>query len=553
MTLDLLVGGMLNGIQTLAVICNQWGDTGKGKFTDYFAQWADVIARGTGGNNAGHTVVVGDKKRIFHLIPSGIAYDSEGKINVLGNDMVLDMKVLNDELDDLDKGGMSYDNLMISEDAHVILPYHIDRDELKNKSMDGGGIGSTGRGIGPTYTDMVERRGIMVRDLFDKDRLAGKIRKRLMHYNTMRAGEWWQDVLHDMKGGNYEFNSKLGVQDKLDYLTRRLEKLGISNNHTDAYFGDMNEDNLKGYYESIAMKRINVEEETAKIIEKLEPLAKRVRPFVKDTIAEMHKFHAEGKKILLEGAQGLLLSYKFGTYPYVTSSDPSRHGTVAGVGLAGIDKVLGIVKFPMMTRVGGGPFPTEFGGSLSEEYCNEDAGEAHKVQYELTRWDIPFDVNEDNTVKYDHAHPKIIKLMNSNDPFEVGVGYRLAADEYGATTQRPRRTGRTDLAALKYAVGVNGMDVILTKVDVARGAHFIELGTGYEERDTFCRHPDVLYDVHPTYKRFDGFEEDISGVRLLKDLPDGLREAIAFTQQFAGCNVQAISVGPERNQTILKP
>ena len=287
---------LLKNVQTIAVICNQWGDTGKGKFSDYFAsQWADVTARGTGGNNAGHTVVVNGKEKIFHLIPAGVTNDSLGKTTILGNGMVIDLAVLSSELDDLDKEGVSYNNLLISRDANVIMPYHINRDKAKHQSQKKGGIGSTGRGIGPCYTDKVARRGIMINDLFNRDRLVKKI-------NKVR-----------------EF-----------YLEQKID--------------------------------------TENIIEQLKPYAERIEPFVRDTVAEMHNFMRGGKKILLEGAQGLLLSIEHGTYPYVTSSDCSLNGTASGVGLSAknIDLSLGIVKFPFMTRVGAGPFPTELGGCVAE-------------------------------------------------------------------------------------------------------------------------------------------------------------------------------------------
>src|SRR3989338_4125677 len=168
---------LLEDEQIVAVVGNQWGDTGKGKVSDAFAEWADVIARGTGGNNAGHTVVIGGKKYIFHLVPSGILYDSAGKVNLLGNGMVIDLKCLCEELDDLDRLKLPYNNLIISGDAHVIMPHHVSSDKAKNASQKNGGVGSTGRGIGPAYEQKISRRGIMIRDLYDGDCLAEKIRK----------------------------------------------------------------------------------------------------------------------------------------------------------------------------------------------------------------------------------------------------------------------------------------------------------------------------------------------------------------------------------------
>jgi len=298
-------------VKTIAIVCNQWGDTGKGKFSDYFAsEWADVIARGTGGNNAGHTVVVNGKERIFHLLPAGIVYDGAGKINILGNGMVIDLEALVKEIAQLKGDNMTCDNLMISEDAHVIMPYHVKRDLNVNASLKSGGIGSTGRGIGPTYADKIARRGIMIKDLFSEDVLFKKVKK---------AIDFYQDA-----------------------------PVSISD-----------------------------------VIEELKPLAKQIKPHVRDTIKEMHGFLKQGKKVLLEGAQGLLLSIEYGTYPYVTSSDCSINGTAAGVGISAgaVDLTLGVVKFPYMTRVGGGPFPTELGGPDSERYCSE--GLAHNLEFEL--------------------------------------------------------------------------------------------------------------------------------------------------------------------------
>jgi adenylosuccinate synthase len=177
-SLEARVHDMLEGSRIIAVICNQWGDTGKGKFSDLFAaEWADVIARGTGGNNAGHTVVINGKEKIFHLLPSGILYDALGKINVLGNGMVIDPVALCAELDQLVAWGGSYDHLIISKDAFVTLPFHKDYDKQKDSSQQKGGIGTTGKGIGPTYSDKIGRRGVKIEDLFNVDALRRKIEK----------------------------------------------------------------------------------------------------------------------------------------------------------------------------------------------------------------------------------------------------------------------------------------------------------------------------------------------------------------------------------------
>ena len=471
--------------KVIAVICNQWGDTGKGKFSDYFAAfWADVCARGTGGNNAGHTVVIGDKKRIFHLIPSGITYDKDGKINVLGNGMVIDLGVLSGEMDELDSARMTYNNLMISEDAHVILPFHIQKDKETTATQKSGGVGSTGRGIGPAYADKVSSRaGVMVRDIFNEDVLA-----------------------------------------------KRLEKL--SKYHGDSFDKDGTIAYLRKY-------------------------ADRIKPFVRNTMSEMQEFVRGGKKVLLEGAQGLLLSSEFGTYPYLTGSDCSLNGTATGVGLCAkqVDLCLGVVKFPMMTRVGGGPFPTELGGKVSEIYCaatDEDGKSLYSLRTELEVADVPFEIKSNGQIKYNHNHPNIVNLMNSSDDFKKGRGIRLAGEEFGATTGRPRRTGWTDLMSLKYAIGINGPDLILTKPDVMRGADMFSLGAGYKNLQTFTRDSYSLSTAQPSYMTFPGFDDDISGAKDIAELPRGLRDSIDFTEKFTGGRVRVVSVGAERDATIIR-
>ena len=446
---------LLKGVQTIAVICNQWGDTGKGKFSDYFAsQWADVTARGTGGNNAGHTVVVNRKEKIFHLIPAGISNDSNGQFTILGNGMVIDLPVLSHELDELDSEEITYNNLLISKDASIIMPYHVNRDKVKHQSQKDGGIGSTGRGIGPSYTDKVARRGIIIEDLFDRDR-----------------------------------------------LSRKIEKVR----------------------EVYSEQTINADE----IIDSLMPFANRIKPFVRDTVSEMHRFMREGKKVLLEGAQGLLLSIEHGTYPYVTSSDCSLNGTASGVGLSAkmIDLPLGIVKFPFMTRVGAGPFPTEFGGRSSESYCAE---EGHTNSDELKHYGITHRI-VNGKIRYDRNDPKIIEMINSGDEFTQGIGIRLTAGEYGATTGRPRRTGWTDGVVARYAVGINGPLLVLTKPDSLAGAKEFKLGYGYKFEgrvvDAFSKSEGFLRNVTPQYQSYEGYG-DISKVRHYDNLPSSLRQAI---------------------------
>ncbi len=471
---------LLNGKRVAAVVCNQFGDTGKGKFTDLLAEgWADVIARGTGGNNAGHTVVVNGVERIFHLIPSGITQDSQGKINILGNGMVIDVRVLCEEMDSLTADGVTYGRLMVSKDAHVIMPYHIERDRAKNKSQLGGGIGSTGRGIGPCYGDKIDRRGITIADLFDSDRLVAKIEKAKQFY----------------------------PESKID---------------------------------------------TDEILSVLMPYAERIKPFVRNTVAELHRLMRQGRRALLEGAQGLLLSIEHGTYHYVTSSDCSLNGTASGVGIpaSAIDLALGIVKYPFMTRVGGGPFPTELGGSAAQVYCADDPTK----ELELRAHGIPFTA-ANGKCRYDPGDPRILAMMNSDDELTRGIGLRLAAKEYGATTGRARRIGWTDAVMGRYSVAINGPLLVLTKVDSIAGMKEFSICTGYSHNGTittdFNKEAGFLSDVQPVYRDYEGYP-DIGDVKTYDAFPGSLRKSIDDFEAFTGGKVVIVSNGPERDQTVFR-
>ena len=483
---------LLDGVRTLAVICNQWGDTGKGKFADYFAEsWADVIARGTGGNNAGHTVVVKDKEKIFHLLPTGIAHDSAGKITILGNGMVIDPHALVAELDELDREHATYNHLMISRDAHVIMPWHIATDRAKYQSQSDGGIGSTGRGIGPCYEDKIGRRGVTMGNLLNRDVLAEKIK---------RAKETHPE------------------------------------------------------------QQIDVE----KVISDLTPTIERIKPFVRDTVNEMHDFIRAGKRVLLEGAQGLLLSIEHGTDRYVTSSDCSLNGTASGVGISAkaVDLSLGIVKFPFMTRVGAGPFPTEFAGRTQEDYCAE--GLKHDIFYETKRYlGMPLNLTEVRTAQQEREvktyitqhRDRIVDLFNKGSEFEKGVAIRLAAGEYGATTGRPRRIGWTDAVAARYAVGINGPKLILTKVDALAGMSEFNITCQYERGDhvtsRFSRENESLRQAQPVNITYNGYGE-IRDTRDYDNLPTSLRRAISDFEHLTGGEVVIVSVGPDRDETIVR-
>ncbi len=334
------------------------------------------------------------------------------------------------------------------------------------------------------------------------------------------------------------------------------------------------EDRLKAKLETLTEELypgfdINIDE----VIAELNPFAERIKPFVRDTIAEMHRFYREGKKILIEGAQGLLLSIEFGTVPYATSSDCSLNGTASGVGLSAklVDLPLGIVKFPYKTRVGNGPFPSEYGGLVSEEYCA--AGLEHDMFYEVKEYlgmdlnlgeirrlqkagdTLALAVHEKSVVEYIKANrEKVVELINSDDPFIRGVGIRIAGAEYGATTKRPRRTGMTDLVALKRAMLHNGPNIVLTKPDVFKGAKEFELVDGYELDGSdieFTRDCEKLRRVQVRTKRFAGFNDDLASLTDYRDAPAGIKEAIDYIEEFTGGRVRIMSTGAEQSETII--
>lgn len=493
---------LLQGVKVLAIVCNQWGDTGKGKFVDYFSDWADVIARGTGGANAGHTIRIGKKEHIFHLIPSGILYDANGKINIIGSGVAFDPRVVCEELDILDKEGLPYKNLFISKDAKLVLPQHLVVDRIR-ECGDSGKIGTTGRGIGPVYEDHVARIGLTVNDLLNPRIFEGKLEQNLKEKRRYLAG----------------FN------------TNTIE-------------GIMSHPHLEhgSFWNSTTLFDVNA------IMDAYGAYAKRIQNMIHNTDGMLRGLMIGNKKILLEGAQGVLLSVDYGSYPYVTASDCSLSGLAKGVGLSesDVDVTLGIVKAFYMTRVGEGPFPTEFGGEESAVWCGK---KGITEQSEL---------GEFGTLDVNHA-----------SAFKQGVAIRQAGHEYGATTGRPRRTGWLDLPLLKYSVGLSGRNVILTKLDVLDGCKTIKICTGYQYKAKHTYrvgertiHPgqcideavvdsDVLKHCDPLYEEFPGWETPICGIRSLAELPENLQVILEFIRKKTGINPRIISVGPDREQTIV--
>lgn len=483
----------LANIRTLAIVCTQWGDTGKGKFVDYFAEWADIIARGTGGANAGHTIVLNGQQYIFHLVPSGILYDNQGKVNIIGSGTVIDPGVILQELAILQSSGLPFNHLRISRNAKLVLPQHIVMDRVRECTADGK-IGTTGRGIGPAYTDHYDRLALTVNDLLNPDSFVAKLRRNL------------RDKVQFLRTIDPETIREIMQHEHL-----------CSGTFYDAH-DIFNEGAIVAYYRAYG---------------------DTLRPMICDTDALLRA--AVGKQnILLEGAQGHLLSIDYGTYPFVTSSDCSIQGLAKGVGLSEkqVDLTLGILKAFFMTRVGEGPFPTECGGMASATWCGTK-GVNRTLELE----------------KFGSIS------VNDPDPFRQGIGIRMAGHEYGATTGRPRRTGWLDLPLLRYAVQTGIQGLILTKLDSLDGCEVIKLCTAYEyqgpdyqlgERtlrrgdciDVAVPHSDVLQHCQPIYREFPDW-------LAAAEQPHELMTVIKYLEVEVGKPAVILSVGPDRDQTIV--
>lgn len=492
---------LLRDVNTAAVICSQWGDTGKGKIVDLFADWADVIARGTGADNAGHTIWVKGKKYVMHLIPSGILRDGDGKTNIIGSGVAVNPRVVLEEMAMLSEAGLSYDHLMIALNAKLILPQHILLDRLRESKS--GKIGTTGRGVGPVYADHYARQGLIVNDMLNPDSFRKKFLRNLKE--KMILFKEYDPVL---------------IQELMHH--EHLEK---------------------GQFFSDGIGIFDVEA----IVERYAEYGRLLRDLISDTDTFMKRIVGT-KKILLEGAQGTMLSVDHGSYPFVTSSDCTDQGLAHGVGLKDkhIDLVLNIAKAFYMTRVGGGPFPTEIGGHASADWCAEVG--------------VTKGVEKDN---YPFA------TVNSQQDFLQGIAIRMAGEEYGATTGRPRRVGWLDLPVLRYATRQCGKDVILTKLDVLSSCEAIKICYSYQYDgepfnygdETFkagdmigvaVPFAEVMEKCGPVYAVFPGWCCDISDVREYDDLPEPLRAIIAFIEDRAKVSVRIVSVGADRDATIIR-
>ncbi len=429
-------------IKSIAIIGTQWGDEGKGKIVDFITKryHATHIIRYSGGNNAGHTIIIGDKKIVCHLIPSGIM--NPNTVCIIGNGIVIDPKILIEEINNLKSLNItiSNENLKISENAHIILPYHKKLDSGSEKLKGKEKIGTTQRGIGPAYADKINRMGIRAIDLINENIFSMKLKKNIDFYNKILPYIYKEN----------EIDYKSTLEQYLDY-------------------------------------------------------AKIIKPFIENISLYLFDLLNSNKDlvIIFEGAQGTLLDIDYGTYPYVTSSNPTIGGifTGSGIGLLDIDKIVGIVK-AYTTRVGRGPFPTE--------------------------------------------------LLD-----DIGTYLQEKGKEFGATTGRRRRCGWLDIPIIRYAIKINNINsIVLTKLDVLTGIDKIKICTKYKINGKiyqyFVNNFEALQNCTPIYEELNGWNEDITNATSYKDLPTNCKKYIEKIEELIQVPIDIISVGPDRDQTIIK-
>jgi len=421
----------------LVVVGAQWGDEGKGKLIDILSEKVDITVRYQGGNNAGHTVIVGEKEYIFHLIPSAILRPK--KVCVIGNGVVIDPKAVLDEIEDLKKRGLPMNSaqLKISSNAHVVMPYHRVMDQLREGKRSQK-IGTTGRGIGPCYSDKVGRMGIRLIDLLNPKVLKAKLADNLNEKN---------DIFVKVYGfKNYDFSE----------IFKEYIKFG-----------------------------------------------KRLKPYICDTALYLNQAIKDKKKILFEGAQGTFLDIDFGTYPFVTSSNATTGGVCSGTGVppTKIKEVVAAFK-AYTTRVGEGPFPTEFDKEMDQ--CIRNKGH-----------------------------------------------------EFGATTGRPRRCGWFDAVIGRYAVTINGAtQLAIMKLDVLDELEEIEIATAYKYKGKiykdYSHDLDVLTLAKPVYEKWPGWKSSTREVRKYSKLPLAARRYIERLEELLGVPIKYISVGSKRDEIIVR-
>ena len=417
------------------VLGAQWGDEGKGKATDQLGQHTDYVVKFNGGNNAGHTVVIDGEKYALHLLPAGIL--SEGVTPIIGNGVVVDLDVLFEELAEISGRGVDCSRLLISANAHIIPAYNRLMDQANERARGNNQIGTTGRGIGPTYADKMNRIGIRIQDLFHPETLRAKVEAALAPKNTI--------------------------------------------------------------FEAVGLPTLDPDEVTDHLLS----FAERIEPMMCDVSLVVNDALDRGETVLFEGGQATMLDIDHGTYPFVTSSNPTAGGALAGAGVGPtrINCVVGVAK-AYTTRVGEGPFPTEL----------DD---------------------------------------------EVGEDLRTRGGEFGVTTGRPRRTGWFDAVVVRYAARVNGLtDLCLTKLDVLTGYKEIPVCVGYELDGIVVDEmpPDQVDFARavPVYEMAPGWSEDITGCRSFDELPEAAQAYILRLEELVGCRISSIGVGPGREATIIR-
>ena len=423
-------------MSAIIIVGAQWGDEGKGKATDILGGKVDYVVKPNGGNNAGHTVVVGGEKYELKLLPAGVL--SENATPILGNGVVVNLEALFEEIDGLEARGANASRLKVSANAHLVAPYHQQLDRVQERFLGKRAIGTTGRGIGPTYADKVARVGLRVQDVFDESILRQKIESAL-------------DVKNQM-------------------LVKMYNRRAISVEETMDYFGRY---------------------------------AERLAPMVIDAERVLNDALSRGEHVLMEGGQATMLDVDHGTYPFVTSSNPTAGGACvgSGIGPTRITGVLGIVK-AYTTRVGAGPFPTEL----------------------FDKW---------------------------------GEFLQVTGGEVGVNTGRVRRTGWYDSVIARYASRVNGFtDLFLTKLDVLTGIGEIPICVAYDvDGKRFDEMPLTQTDFHhaePIYETMPAWDEDITECREFEDLPQKAQDYVLRLEELSGAPISYIGVGPGRDQTIVR-
>ncbi len=423
-------------MKNIVVVGSQWGDEGKGKIVDWLSSTADIIIRFQGGHNAGHTLVIDGITYKLRLLPSGIV--RKNKISIIGNGVVIDPWALLEEIKEIQSKGVEItpNNLIIAENANLILPFHKEMDEMREDLAQNKKIGTTRRGIGPAYEDKVGRRAIRVMDLTSEDNLENRLVNALSHHNFIRKG-MGKDIF------------------QIDTLKKDLLKI-----------------------------------------------APDILKFVHPVWKKVNEFKLEGKKILFEGAQGVLLDVDHGTYPFVTSSNTvaSSAATGSGCGPNSINYVLGITK-AYTTRVGEGPFPTE--------------------------------------------------LKN-----EIGEHLGKIGKEFGTVTSRKRRCGWLDGVLVRQSIKISGINgIALTKLDVLDELDEIKMCIAYDLDGKKINYlPATVEDqvkIKPIYKSFKGWKTSTKGIKDFKDLPDNAKNYLAEVEKFIETKISSISTGPERKETIL--